>query len=302
MTTDGQMPDWLAGMSDEIALLEALSEHAARVMPQRRTKRLVDAMLRFHRTADAGLETGARLQRVYAGDRELADYLPHFMAQFGHALDATSALVPVLREREENGRERLLSTLLLVCEALLGPAHVDCASQAMGVARGELSLDEALRVVALAQDARARAIELAAPPEEPPGTWTVEDAVQTLSMPVWPRLERDGEDDETMNEPEKRLYRRTVTAKYRMPFADRALVLECYRQWGAYEGWPVTSDTELGLDVIEIKPERPRGQHGCAFSIWVGVDTVQLRMHWIAPSDIEHKLNEIAEGMKKLGL
>lgn len=303
MSVDSSVPEWLAAVVAEPGrLLAALSEHAARFEPPLLSKRLVDALIRFEQTADAGLESSERLKRVYGGDREVADYFVHFMQRFGDAIGAIGSLWPVIREREGGQRERLLSALLLACEATLGTTNVDCADHVVSVARGELSVDDALRAVAVAKEARARAIARAAAPREAPGTWTVEDAMRTLAMPVWPRFERDGADTEEMSELERRLYRRSVESKWRMEVADRGLVLAFYREWGAGQGWPVTSDKELGLDVVEVKPERPLGEHGVAFSVWVGADFATLGMHWIAPGEIELKIAEIAEMKRKLGL
>lgn len=300
--SEPELPEWLtAVVADPAVLLAALSEHAARFEPPLLSKRLVDALIRFDQTASAGLDSSERLKRVYAGDREVADYFVHFMQRFGAAIDAIGSLWPVIRERDDGQRERLLSALLLTCEATLGTTNVDCADHVVAVARGELSLDDALRAVALAKEARARAIAKAAAPREAPGVWTVDDATRALTMPVWPRFERDGADTEEMSELEKRLYRRSVESKWRMEVADRGLVLAFYREWGAREGWPVTAEKELGLDVVEIKPERAIGEHGVAFTVWVGADFATLGMHWIAPSEIELKIAEIAEMKRKLG-
>src|ERR1043165_2878686 len=108
-----QPPEWLAAaFADPTVLLEMLSEHAARCEPPLLTKRLVDAMIRFDQTASSGYNAAERLQRVYAGDREVAAHFVHFMQRFGDAIDAIASLVPVIHEREGDQRGRLLSALL----------------------------------------------------------------------------------------------------------------------------------------------------------------------------------------------
>jgi hypothetical protein len=187
-----------------------------------------------------------------------------------------------------------VSALLVAAEALARGSLETAREQVISVARGTRSLDDAVRALDLAELERAVAHADPGLPDEPAGAWTLADPARPITVPIWPRLELvdEGEPQHADDLARERIGREHART-YRMPAADRSLVLAFYRRWAVDAGWQLTNSALMGHDLLELRRPKELAADGAEVDLDIASDTVTITARWIKPVDVEAMLAEL---------